>query len=575
MLGALVHTTALGAAPCVGKPGVWLPGAVEPAARTLPTAAARKVKVAKLSLASFQPDWTEVDAWGQTYTDPTSTAIELPADPAALDALGRIVAGLPGVAAPLGNPADTGWRDTDQYGKDLRWLGAAIFQSMRRWGEDLPQDVQTDDDSGQDWAGWPYGTNHTTRYVYAWNIGADFSVTQALQVQKWAGADSFETHGRPWGWLVYNKWGTDLTFTRTSPSGVFSAGFDLGVWFTQHQCELAGAAFSAFQIGYTALATAVSMGAYGAAAASSLAVAEAVQKGMVGAAQAIDKGDFSTALTALGQIAAQIGSIPFEGATFGSKLAEAVADVGRPLVDNPVTQAVAKLFASSGGGGLGAMLESVGKVAGELKGVVDMTAQKFDAFRKQFDSSTTRHYLALGWNAAHRNDIFGARASVPWYGLADYDLGSAAGAVAVVQSGGALDVPRKASRLRLETWTAASAASAAAFAPSSLLPRQAMPKPAGLPSSGAAWLVGAGVVGAAALGAIYTAPGRRVVQTVAGVAKRALAQPPKLLALEALALAAVGATIYAATRPAAAAAAPSTPAPAAPSAEAMSVALRR
>lgn len=535
MLAALELARGLGVE-CAGRPGVWVPGAVEPAARTLPLARVERVRVPK-GILTFLPDWVEDRGQFGIFTDPLTTAVELPADKDAKDALGRMVGSLPGMIAGK-DWADVSWRN-GQYHIDIQWTAAVLFQNLRAWGAELPQDTQLQDDAGMPWAGWPDGQSHTTRLVYAWSVGPSpqYALTQMMQVQKWYQRSSKED-ANPFSslkdkdsqFLVFNQWGQDLTFGRGSKSDNFSAGFDLGTWVTQHQCDLGGGLFTAFNTVYTAICTMVSFGAYGAETAATLAVGQAVQKLSQGVAQAATVGDWSAVFAGLAQIAAALGGIPLEsGGTLGGKAAEAFLEQNKWVIDNPITKGVMSLIPSSGSTQLTELIGKAVAYGQQIKQQVTLTEQSFNDFKRQITSYTDLFYTQKGWDTGKTGGpVLEARASVPWYATGAFDMGAAAGTLMLVQQGGTpAPLAHKAARLR-----------------------SVMPPAVGLPgSSTTKWVVGGlAVAGAATAAAIYTAPGRAAARAVGRTLSKAVHAPAKLQVAGGLAAVSILAAIWALSR---------------------------
>lgn len=474
-----------------------------------------------------QPDWVETDPWGKTYADPRFTSVELPSQRGWDDALDGLTDMLPNMA-PIA--VSYGVFRYDSAQRALRpFVKEALFRTLRAWG-DLPQDEQTDDDKGMPWEGWPDGKSHRTRRIYAWNFDKNGNVSQAMQVQKWdarpkadpsdpwihiMGADDPE----PRGWTIFNQWGEDLTFYRRTPGANWEAGFDLGDWVSQHQCDLGAAAFGAFQVLNTVITTAISFGAYGAVAASMMAVSLAVQKIGVGLAQAISKGDWSAAFSALVQMGAALAGVPFDsrfGSTLGDGVAGALGELGKEFLDSPVVRGVMSLI-PEGGGELSKMIDAAIKYGQQIKGKIDLTEKAFNDYKNKLDP-TSRFYMSAGWSATSTNsDVAAARASVPWYAQDAFDFGATAGAISRVQSGQIL--ARKATRF--------------ARIPSA--------QPKGWSTGSKLLLGGVIAAGLAALAVRYTSVGQRTW-------RRVTSQPKKMLALEAAGVTGAGVLIYAMTR---------------------------
>lgn len=495
---------------CAGQPALWLPGAVEPLLRTLPSARAERVKVPKPPNVPFLPDWTEDRGQFGVFTDPSSTWIELPMDKPVRDALG------------------------EGFFKD-QFAAALIFRNMRAWGADLPQDTQVDDDAGMPWAGWPDGRSHKTRVVYAWNIGPapQYAVTQVMQVQKWYATNPLEEanpisslRGKGEQWLIFNQWGEDLTFSRGSKDANFSAGFDLGEWISQHQCDLGSAFFNVFNVAYTAICTVVSFGAYGAEAAASLAIGQAFQKALAGAAKAGSTGDWGEMFMGLGQAVAAIGGIPFEGSTLGEKAAAAFIEQNKWVVDNPLVQGVISLM-PTGSSKLGELVSQAVATGKQIKQTVEVTEKSFNDLKSQLTRGTDKFYAQLGWNVGKQGgDIVAVRDTVPWYALGQFDMAAVGATLMLVQQGGRPG-PVRAARLRH------------------------MPPIVGVSSSSTwKWIAGGLVLaGAAALAVRYTSTGRSAwvatKSAAKGATRKITRQSPKMLAIEATGAVGLAVLIYA------------------------------
>lgn len=348
-------------------------------------------------------------------------------------------------AQSVDDARDATWADIQNAGTaigrpDLNAL--AVKSSLAWWRQayalgPLPEDEQGVDEPGSVSYGWsPGGYAFDPDYyrrIYFWGFGKDGKLYQHMQLQK--GIDPAR------GWIIFNKWGEDLTFVWNGSQ--WTAGWDFGDWFTQNKVSIVAglqlavtAAFAMVPVANAAIgiiaSTVFGITSYGLSAGLTAAMASALtaQQFFISGMLAIAKGDINAAFSAFTQMAKNLSNVPIpsSGATVPPEL--------QALVSNPAVKSLAKVVEATGGSGdINVIVQKSAELA--KAGVIKFGQQELaqartlvpPSLQPWFDMAAQKGAMALG-------DRVNALGSAAWYAGGVYDFGTAMGTLANPESAG-------------------------------------------------------------------------------------------------------------------------------------------